>query len=141
MTDWTDHILAESAMPSDDFTFTDASNFGLDGFQFDSEENEGVLQGVRLPETKGMAQLPDGLVTAYEATAQDQISLVDEIDGLNLTAFINESAIEPTASLADLGWLDPTSPQNPDRLPDSSRWIAAEALRLVCLHVAGASAQ
>jgi hypothetical protein len=117
MSDWADEILANSGLPSDDFTFTDGSNYLQDGFDFDTEMNEGVLQGARLPETKGMAELPDGTVTAFERNAQDDVSLVDEIDGLNLGAFIDETAIEQTASLADLAWLDPTQPQDPDRLP------------------------
>jgi hypothetical protein len=115
--DWADHILAESKTPSDDFTFTDSTNWLQDGYQFDSEENQGVLDGARLPETKGLAQLPDGFVTAFVSTPQEEISLVDEVDGTDFTAFIDETAVEKTASLADLDWLDPTRLQDPDRLP------------------------
>lgn len=126
--DWTDIILANSGLPADDFTFTDGSNYGLDGFDFDSEEDAGVLDGARLPETKGLAQLPDGFTGAYQRTAEDEITLVDEVGGVHLSSFIDENAVEKTASLADLDWLDPTQPQDPDRLPTNPPWQSLEEL-------------
>lgn len=122
--EWADHLLAKSSLPSDDFTFTDGSNYGLDGFSFDSEENEGVLDGARLPESKGLSTLPDGFTGGFKPTAQDQISLVDDVVGLQLGGFIDETSIDdPTkhfGSLVDLNWLDPTQGQDPERLPSES---------------------
>jgi hypothetical protein len=117
---WADAILAESSLPADEFTWTDGSNYGMDGFHFDQTMGEGVKQRARLPEVKGISGLPDGIVTDPDpdkVAFYDEISLVDEIDGVNLGAFIEETAIEKTASLADLDWLDPTRSQDPDRLP------------------------
>lgn len=37
----------------------------------------------------------------------------------------------------DVPGLDALDPNDPRTLPDGSRWVDAEALRLVCLHVAG----
>ncbi len=128
MEEWTDFILADSAMPEDEFTFTDGSNFGLDGFHFDQTMNEGVMDRARLPEVKGLSALPDGFVPQKEASIYDDLTLEDEVNGLNLTAFLDEDAIEKTANLADLDWLDPTSPQNPDRLPENSRDKSLEEL-------------
>ena len=39
----------------------------------------------------------------------------------------------------DVPALDHLDPDDDTRLPDGSRWVDAEALRLVCLHVAGVS--
>jgi len=115
--DWVDALVANSGLPNDELTFTDGSNYGLDGYHFDQTMNEGVMDGARLPETKGLSKLPDGFVGDYERTAEDEMSMVDEVDGLDLGAYLDENAIEKTASLTDLGWLDPTRPQDPDRLP------------------------
>jgi hypothetical protein len=121
MGDWADAILAGSNLPDDDFTFSDASSFGLPTFEFDEEENEGVLDGARLPEVKGLSELPGDLVIAQEDDFDENDIVFDEEDedGLNLGDYVDETAIERTASLSDLDWLDPTTPQDPDRLPDS----------------------
>lgn len=144
--DWTDH-LGESGLPADEFTFTDGSNFGLDGYDFYTPPNEGVEQGARLPEAKGLAGLPDGIV---EGGSEDDDSFFMESsseggEGLYLDGVFEDGAMPtPTdhdgtllgsmlsedegalpmtpqekqaASLADLQWLDPTQKQDPDRLP------------------------
>lgn len=51
---------ADSSLPADDFTMTDGYNYGLDGFQFDTDYGSGVVDGARLPEVQGLAGLPDG---------------------------------------------------------------------------------
>ena len=119
--DWTDEILADSELPADDFTWSDGSNFGMDGFHFNQEMGEGVLDGARLPEVKGLSALPEGFFSEKSAADYDvdDISFEDLEDGIDLGVFLDESAIEKTATLADLGWLDPTSPKNPDRLPEN----------------------
>lgn len=45
-----------------------------------------------------------------------------------------------TYTFIDVPALGRLSYDNHTRLPDGSRWMAAEAIRLVCLHVAGVSA-
>ena len=76
-TGWMDH-LAESMMPNDGFTWTDGSNYGLDGFHHEQTMGEGVknhgdlsgLSGDAVPaQTKGLSRLPDGFV----ADAPDDI--------------------------------------------------------------------
>jgi len=122
--DWTDY-LGTSEMPADEMTFTDGSNYGLDGFQFDTPEDEGVLQGARLPETSGLSGLPDGFVQAA-APDLDLNEVADDPDsGFNLREMLSAEEGGPLlsagqqreASLADLDWLDPTQPQDPNRLP------------------------
>ena len=46
----------------------------------------------------------------------------------------------PNIDVTDVTALDHLNPDDPRLLPDGSRWVDAEALRLVCLHVAGVSA-
>ena len=122
--DWTD-FLGTSEMPADEMTFTDGSNYGLDGFQFDTPENEGVLDAARLPEISGLSGLPDGFVQAA-VPGLDINEVVDDPDsGFNLREMLSAEEGGPLlsegqqkeASLADLDWLDPTQSQDPDRLP------------------------
>lgn len=125
--DWADH-LADSATPSDDFTWSDGSNFGLDGFQFDQTMNEGVLDGARLPTVHGLSELPDGLFGGsdepmeidgqdYETGNIDLSAMLSEEEGARpMTARQREAA-----ALADLNWLDPTVDQDPARLPKERR--------------------
>ena len=108
--DWTDYI-AGSQMPDDELTFTDASTYGLQGFQFDTNLGAGTLDGARLPETKGMSGLPDGFVHAAEE-GLDMRVLTERDDGLNLDAMLSEEegALPITAeqrkeaSLQNLDW-------------------------------------
>ena len=121
--DWTDNLTAGSNLPSDEFTFTTGNNYGMDGFQFDEPDNQGPEDGGRLPSTRGLSGLPDGLVTAY---GQD-LSFVDLTDdsesglGINLSAMLSEEegSLGRNSSIIDLEWLDPTQGQDPDRLPDN----------------------
>lgn len=125
--DWTTH-LGESGLPSDDFTFSEAGNGGLDGYTFDTPYNEGVLDGARLPETKGLSGLPDGLIMAdgdVQIGFGTDIELNDAENGSNFDTMLSfaeggedvSPATAKAASLVNLDWLDPTQPQDPDRLP------------------------
>lgn len=57
-----------------------------------------------------------------------------DVPRFNLTTVTREG--RERRSVAQLG-ADDLNPDDPRRLPDGSRWVDAEALRLVCLHVAG----
>lgn len=122
--DWVDKI-GESNLPVDEFTFTEGSNYGLDGFAHDKPMNEGVEQGARLPSVKGLSGLPDGFVSNPEASALPDDDLADEKRGFNLEVMLSEEEgglplskeAQEAAKLVDLSWLDPTQEQDPDRLP------------------------
>lgn len=90
-------IMAEAFLPSDLFTPTLGSNYGMEGYE-DMEYNMGVLKAVVNPELHPPPALPTGLAKAAEE--------------LDLTELMAESA------LADLDWLDPEQPQDPSRLPE-----------------------
>jgi len=145
--DWADSIMAVSDpsgkgsdMPNDEFTWTDGSNYGLDGFHFDQTMGEGTrnrgdqsgMSGPITPaQTSGMSDLPDGFVSDNKkAEGEDDFSFVDEEPGLfDLGVMLspNEGGLHMTAaerqaaSLADLDWLDPTQEQDPERLPKELR--------------------
>ena len=94
-------ILGESHIPADLLTPTLGSNYGLDGYP-DMEYGMGVLDGVLNPEFMEAPALPTGL--SKEGAEED--------GGMDLTMFMEDS-------LADLAWLDPTQPQDPERLPET----------------------
>lgn len=104
--------VTESILPSDD-TPSLGSNYGLDGFQFDSEYGEGVLDGARLPEVSGLSALPDGIVrtaSPYDFATGVMLNEPEgSYHGTNLSSMLEEN------SLAELGWLH--GEQDPDRLP------------------------
>ena len=130
--DWMTHLAGNSELPSDDLTFTNGSNGGLDGYTFDTPYNEGVLDHTRLPSVKGLSGLPDGIIQA-DADVQigfgQDIELNDEEIGSNFDNMLSFAEggedISPetskAASLVNLDWLDPTQEQDPDRLPAELR--------------------
>lgn len=125
MADWTDYI-GGSQMPNDELTFTDASTYGLQGFQFDTEMGTGPADGARLPETRGLSGLPDGFVQATEE-GLDLRSMAESEGGPDLNFMLSEEegALPVTeqqrkeASIQNLDWLDPTQEQDPNRLPEN----------------------
>ena len=123
--DWLAELKkADSALPKDDFTFTDGSTMGLDSFHFDGLDNKGVEEAARLPETHGLSDLPDGSVPDPTASL-DEVELMadDDGEGLYLDDMLSEGegAVydKEGTSLADLDWLDPTQKQKANRLPDN----------------------
>lgn len=138
--DW-DALLGESALPADEFTWTDGSNYGLDGYHHTQTMGEGVKNRPSLPGTTPggvrdttmatIGDIPDDLFSNGGADVSfvdhDPLHVVE--DGFNLGDMMAESAIPMTAaqeaatkeaaSLADLSWLDPTQAQDPDRLPSN----------------------
>ena len=137
--DWADVIMAESQTPADDFTWTEGSNYGLDGFHYDQTLGEGLknrgdqsgMAGPITPaQTSGMSDLPDGFVGDSKKSDAEDLSFVDDEEGIfDLGQMLSpeEGGIPLTASereaasLADLAWLDPTQEQDPARLPKGLR--------------------
>ena len=129
--DWMGYLVnASSKMPEGDFTYTDANNGLLDGFSFEMSYGEGVLDGARLPEAKGLSKLPDGVMFAEENVYfEDNIDFEDIENGPDFDVMLSvdeggedvSPRVARAASLADLEWLDPTQEQDPDRLPKELR--------------------
>ena len=127
--DWLDALRAHEAgashLPDDPFTPTTGSNYGLDGYNFDTPYNEGVTDSARLPESRGIAGLPDGIVTDPKAamlTDEDGFSSIEN-ECLDLTSMMEEGSPDAGmekfgTALSGLEWLDPTQEQDPSRLPE-----------------------
>ena len=98
------NILGESHMPSDLFTPTLGSNYGLDGFE-DMQYGMGVLEGVLDPQYTQAPALPTGVQLA-------------SAEGMDLSEML-----EDTTPLTDLTWLDPSQLQDPERLPKTPKSI------------------
>jgi hypothetical protein len=89
---------AESTMPVDT-TPTFGSNYGLDNYDFFEEYNEGVEQSARLPQARGLANLPGDFVeNPPEKLAVDLSSDID------LSDVFPEEEEFPEGSLPDLDW-------------------------------------
>jgi len=101
----------KSNLPADFFTDTGGSNYGLDGYQFNQDYNEGILDQARLPEVAGLGGLPDGIISDQ----QDHSDLPTEVQRES-DAHFDLTEMMKDASLANLDWLDFTS-QDPNRLP------------------------
>lgn len=147
--DW-DALMAESLLPADEFTWTDGSNYGLDGFHHDQTMGEGLNHkslpgaspgGIRdeaynATQMQSCGDLPDEMFHTdgpdVSFVDTDPLGIVE--DGFNLTAMLGESEIPMTeaermaASLADLDWLDPTKAQDPERLPKQPHGITIPGL-------------
>lgn len=92
---------SSSHTPNGGFSLTNGSNYMLDGFQYDTEYNNGVLEKARLPEASGLAQLPEGMIP-------EGSNLFSEIPAsenlLDLTSFTKEAGFQ-SINLVDHSWL------------------------------------
>jgi hypothetical protein len=115
---WTDTFTdkdAASALPADDFTPSNGTSFGLDSFEFETPDGAGIDDAQRLPTTRGLSALPDGLVEP--TAAPDDTEMTSDEEGFVLSQ--EDVGLPKEASIVNLDWLDPTQPQDPDRLPDN----------------------
>jgi hypothetical protein len=125
--DWAAALLAESGLPADEFTWTEGSNYGLDGFDHLQTENEGVLdggQGAMHDTVMGMSEIPDEMLSSTVTEDDVENALQDENEGFHLGSMMYEGSDitaeeKREAALADLDWLH--AEQDPDRLPRDSR--------------------
>ncbi len=126
--DWASAFVAESDLPADDFTWTDGSNYGMDGFQHLQTMNEGVLNHGAVPghlgTVMGMSDLPDELFAQEVEDSPVLDELQDSDEGFHLGEMIYEGSNitaeeKREAALADLDWLH--AEQDPERLPRDSR--------------------
>ena len=125
--DWTDFLAGSSIPNGDEMTYVDTNGttFGLDGFLFDGPDGAGALDGARLPESKGLSHLPDGIVTTAES-APNYADVMDNGDGFVLDEMLSEEegalpedeTVKLASNVVNLDWLDPTQDQDPNRLPE-----------------------
>ena len=92
-----------SKLPNGGFSLTNGSNYMLDGFSFDTDYGDGVLDKARLPESKGISSLPKGMVPPEGSLSSDlPIGVEREID-LDLTDFTKSAG--QLIPLVDHSWL------------------------------------
>jgi len=100
-----------SRVPNGGYTLTSGSNYMLDGFQFDTEYNGGVLEKARLPEAKGLSALPSGMIPNDSPLFSDIPSHTDEEGGIHLGDFIKE-ANDQFVPIVDHSWLAQEAKEN-----------------------------
>jgi hypothetical protein len=99
-------------LPTDLFTPTEGSTFGLDGYP-DTAYNEGVLHQWDNASVRGLAGLPDGVVGGDDGW--EKTSAIN-YEGFTLPEELDE---DDHADVVDHTWIDPEQPQDPNRLPKS----------------------
>ena len=93
----------KSYMPNGGYTLTQGSNYMMDGFHFDTEYGGGPQEKARLPEARGLADLPSGMVP-LDSSGQSMLpnGVETEVD-LNLDEITREASQE--ISIVDHTWL------------------------------------
>ena len=95
--------MSNSKMPNGGYTLTHGSNYMMDGFHFDTEYGGGPQEKARLPEAKGLADLPSGMIPLDSSG----ISMLP--DGLEHQADLNMGELTREATqdvtLVDHSWL------------------------------------
>jgi len=110
------------SLPQGDFQWSTGSNYGLDSYSYDTAYGEGTANGPRPgggddfehPQTRSMARLPDGIITADMSYADIESMGLEEDSGFSLSAFMQEGQ---EVELPDLTWVDPEQEQDLERLP------------------------
>lgn len=95
--------MSKSNLPNGGYTLTHGSNYMLDGFQFDTEYNGGVKEKARLPEAKGLAALPQGMIPPDGASASDIPDGVEADLHLDLSDMTRSAAQD--IPVVDHSWL------------------------------------
>jgi polyhydroxyalkanoate synthesis regulator phasin len=133
---------SESHLPDGGFVPTTGFNYGLDGFDFDTDYGEGIEDGAVHPEAYGMADLPDGMLPEapsdeHEAEGAPNNYTGPAVQVSQRSGPLHQHMGDPwgvlksgqvmdgeenlqlgkESALADLDWLDPTLEQDEDRLP------------------------
>ena len=96
--------MSNSKLPNGGYTLTNGSNYMLDGFQFDTEYNGGVLEKARLPEAKGITALPTGMIPPNSPLSSDLPTGVEVDLDLDLSDFTKDAS-EQMIPLVDHSWL------------------------------------
>jgi hypothetical protein len=105
--------MSNSKLPDGGYTLTNGSNYMLDGFQFDTEYNGGVLEKARLPSAKGITALPTGMIPPNSPLSSD-LPIGVEVDlDLDLTEFTKDAS-EQMIPLVDHSWLASLPEENLD---------------------------
>ena len=94
---------SKSYLPNGGYTLTQGSNYMMDGFHFDTEYGGGPQEKARLPESKGLADLPSGMVPLDSSGISMLPNGVETEVDLNMDEITKESSQE--INLVDHSWL------------------------------------
>lgn len=94
---------SKSYLPNGGYTLTQGSNYMLDGFHFDTEYGGGPQEKARLPESKGLADLPSGMIPLDSSGVSTLPNGVETQVDLNMEEITREASQE--ISLVDQSWL------------------------------------
>lgn len=112
---------ANSGLPSDTWTPSDGMNYGLDGFFHDMDYGSGPQEAARLPEARGLSQLPGEIVSSespFDFGDVESALVLGDPDGQDTSMPSMASAFKE-ATISNLDWLDDAIINEPDptRLP------------------------
>lgn len=127
----TSRVHGDSQLPADEFTWTDADNYGLDGFGFEQTMGEGLEHGdqsgfagpIVPAQTAGIDLPEEFFLDDTGLDIEHDLSVPEDDFDLSAMLSVDEGSVfdgeaKTAASLADLDWLDPTQEQDADRLPE-----------------------
>lgn len=103
--------MSNSKLPNGGYSLTNGSNYMLDGFQFDTEYGNGVYEKARLPEAKGLATLPSGMIPPDSPLTSDLPTGVEVDLDLDLSD-LTKDASEQLIPLVDHSWLASNPQEN-----------------------------
>lgn len=93
----------KSYMPNGGYTLTQGSNYMMDGFHFDTEYGGGSKEKARLPEARGLADLPSGMIPLDSSGISSIPDGVEHHADLNMGEITREARQE--VNLIDHSWL------------------------------------
>lgn len=93
----------KSYMPNGGYTLTQGSNYMMDGFHFDTEYGGGPQEKARLPEARGLANLPSGMIPLDSSGISMLPDGVEHQADLNMGEITREATQDVT--LVDHSWL------------------------------------
>lgn len=93
----------KSYMPNGGYTLTHGSNYMMDGFHFDTEYGGGPQEKARLPEARGLADLPSGMIPLDSSGVSMLPNGVETEVDLNLEEITREASQE--VNIIDHTWL------------------------------------
>jgi hypothetical protein len=93
----------KSYMPNGGYTLTQGSNYMMDGFHFDTEYGGGPQEKARLPEARGLADLPSGMIPLDSSGISMLPNGVETEVDLNIDEITREASQD--VNLVDHSWL------------------------------------
>lgn len=102
--------MSKSYLPNGGYTLTQGSNYMMDGFQFDTEYGGGPQEKARLPESKGLADLPSGMIPMDSSGISTLPNGIENEVDLNMGEITREAT--QSINIVDHSWL--ASQSEPD---------------------------